>query len=84
MRKLPAERSIATRRHVAQLLTRLLSIALFPLRIIAAHPLPRGFLPKPGAVKALVYLFPDEDSALLGCTKQDRALLARVLRLSRP
>src|SRR5437764_1211622 len=56
------------RRHVAQLLVRLLSLAVFPLRLIAASPLPKGFLPKLGAGKALPYLYPDEDRKLLGCT----------------
>jgi integrase len=68
MRGLPAERSTATRRHVAQLLTRILSLAVFPLRLIKVSPIPRGFLPKPGAAKALPWLYPDEDRKLLGCT----------------
>ncbi|UQA59927.1 hypothetical protein [Polyangium aurulentum] len=43
MRGVPAERAAATRRHVAQLLHRLCAMAIFPLRFIAASPLPRGF-----------------------------------------
>lgn len=67
MRHIPADRSVLTRRHVAQLMHRLLSMAVFPLCIITANPLPRGFLPKPGRDKAKAYLYPDEDQKLLAC-----------------
>jgi len=67
MRKLPPERSAATRRHIAQLMVRLVSLAVFPLRLLKSNPLPKGFLPKLGASKALPYLYPDEDRKLLGC-----------------
>ena len=68
MRALPTSRvrTPATRRHVAQLLHRLLSLAVFPLRLITTNPLPRGFLPKVGAGKAKGWLYPDEDRHLLG------------------
>jgi integrase len=69
MRKVPAELSMASRRHVAQLMVRLVSLAVFPLRALKSNPLPKGFLPKLGAPKALPYLYPDEDRKLLGCTK---------------
>jgi integrase len=65
MRGIPAERSAATRRHVAQLLHRLLAMAVYPLKLIPSSPLPRGFLPKLGDEKAKGYVFPDEDRALL-------------------
>lgn len=65
MRSLPVERSIATRRHVAQLLTRLFSIAVFPLRMIKASPIPRGFLPKPAPPSTQAYVYPSEDRRLL-------------------
>ncbi len=61
MRSIPAERSPATRRHVAQLLHRLLGMAVFPLRLIPANPLPKGFLPKLGAGKAKGSIHPGED-----------------------
>jgi integrase len=68
MSKLPSDPSAATtRRHVAQLMTRILGMAVFPLRLIKASPIPRGFLPKPAPAKALPYLYPDEDRALMGC-----------------
>lgn len=67
MRALPPKRAPATRRHVAQVIHRILSLAVFPLRLLAANPLPRGFLPSVGSSKALSYLYPDEDAVLLGC-----------------
>lgn len=68
MRSLPP-RAAATRRHVAQAMHRLLNIAVFPVRLIAANPLPKGFLPKLGPAKAKGALYPDEDATLLGCIK---------------
>lgn len=66
MSALPKRLARSTRRHVAQVLSRLLNLAAYPCRIIPSSPLPRGFLPKPGARKALSYLYPDEDAKLLG------------------
>jgi integrase len=40
---------------------------VFPLRLLPAHPLPRGFLPAPAKEKAKAYLYPDEERTLLGC-----------------
>ena len=67
MRAIPSERSAATRRHVAQLMHRILGIAVFPLRLITANPLPKGFLPKVGPSKAKGHLYPDDDARLLAC-----------------
>ena len=68
MRKIPAARSAATRRQVGQLMHRILAMAVFPLRLREANPLPEGFLPKPGPRKAQAYVYPAEDRTLLGCT----------------
>lgn len=67
MRELPAGLSRASRRHVAQLMHRVLSLAVFPLRRREASPLPRGWLPRPGDAKAKSYIYPDEDARLLAC-----------------
>jgi integrase len=67
MRSLPAGLSAKSRRNVGQTLHRLLAMAVYPLRLIPANPLPKGFLPKPGPQKAKGYLYPDEDRKLLGC-----------------
>ncbi len=68
MQAIPKARSRATRRHVAQLLHKILAIAVFPLRILAANPLPRGFLPKlskPGSGPAKGWIYPSEDARLM-------------------
>ena len=77
MRSLPATLSPGSRRHVAQLLHRVLGLAVYPAKIIPANPLPRGFLPSTGPGKALTYLYPDEDAALLA--SDDVPLAFRVL-----
>jgi integrase len=59
--------SPASRRHVALVLNRLLAIAVYPLKLRTSHPIPKGFVPKVGARKAMAYLYPDEDRALLAC-----------------
>jgi integrase len=65
MEQLPAHLSKATRRHVAQLIHKLLGIATFPAKLLAAQPLPRGFMPKLDPPKAAPFLYPDEDTALM-------------------
>lgn len=78
MRKLPSlERfSRDSRRQVAQALHRLLAIATYPLKLLPANPLPRGWLPQGSAAKARSYLYPTEDALLMRCTRV--SLLARV------
>ncbi len=68
MRKLSPTLASATRRHVAQLLSRVFAMAVYPCRILTASPLPRGFLPKVRKQKAKTALYPDEEAALLACT----------------
>ena len=67
LRQLSMDLAPATRRHVAQLMVRVLSLAAFPSRLIPVSPLPRGFLPQKSGEKALAYLYPDEDARLLAC-----------------
>lgn len=77
MRKLPPELASASRRHVAQLLSKIFTTAVYPCRVLAASPLPRGFLPKLRKQKGKTALYPDEEAALLACTKVP--LVNRVL-----
>jgi integrase len=56
----------AYRRHVAQVVHRVLALAVFPGRIIPANPLPKGWLPKLPRPKARSCLYPAEESKLLG------------------
>ena len=65
----PSELSHSTARHVAQVMSRVLSLAVYPLRILPVHPLPRGFLPKRTDDKAKTYVYPDEDAQLMRCRK---------------
>ena len=69
MAALPPSLSRASRRHVAQLLHRVLGISVYPLRLIANNPLPRGFLPSKRVPLAKSYLFPDEERTLLACAE---------------
>lgn len=69
MARLPTDLSVARRRHVAQVMSRLFTLAVYPAKLIQQNPLPKGFLPKLGAGKAKQYLYPDEDAKLMACTK---------------
>lgn len=64
-RKLPADLSKDSRRHVSQILNKLLNIAVYPVRILRANPLPRGWLPRGSLEKAKSYLYPSEDAQLM-------------------
>lgn len=52
-------------RHVAQCIHRILSVAVYPARVIERSPLPRGWLPPRREAKQRTYLFPAEEAALL-------------------
>lgn len=77
MAELPSSLADNTRRTIAQLMHRVLPMAVFPACVIKSNPLPPGFVPKPGKQKAMTYLYPDEDAALLKCTRV--ALVYRLL-----
>lgn len=68
MAALPKGLSSATRRQYAQIIARLLALAVYPLKLIKVSPLPRGFLPKVRRTKATAWLYPAEDARLLACT----------------
>lgn len=55
----------AWRRHVAQVVYRVLRLAAFPAKLIPVSPLPPLWLPKITEKKAKTYLYPDEDKKLL-------------------
>lgn len=67
MARLPRELSSASRRHVAQIMHRLMAMAVYPARLREANPLPKGFMPKVKRGKAFSFLYPEEDAKLLGC-----------------
>jgi integrase len=66
MTQLPATLRRATRRHVAQLINRVLNLALFT-GTIASNPLPRGWLPKAPKAESVgkESLLPSEEAKLL-------------------
>ncbi len=68
MARLPATLSKSSRKHVANFLRRVLTFAVYPLRLITANPIPAEFIPKAGRGRERNMLFVDEDRALLGCT----------------
>ncbi len=69
--KRPSQRKLSplSRRTIALTLTRLLSIAVYPLRLLSAHPVPRGAVPHAKRARAASFLYPDEDLKLCQCTK---------------
>jgi len=69
MGTLPGSLSSATRRQYAQLISKALRYAVYPCRLIEASPLPAGFLPKVKGTKAKSWLYPAEETALLGNRK---------------
>jgi len=70
MRKLPDDaKRPATRRGYGQVLARVLALSVYPLRHIAASPLPKNFLPKSGKAPAFAWLYPSEDRVLMAHTE---------------
>lgn len=71
LRSLPAPPALHlnTRRKIIQRALRVVSLAVFPLRLLAANPIPRNFLPRSAPEPARQALYPDEERALLRCPK---------------
>lgn len=65
---IPTNVGDSMRRTVGHLIQRLLRLAQFPLRLIAAQPLPPAFLPKKPKGRLKTYPFPAEDAKILACT----------------
>ena len=57
-----------SRRQILQIIHRVLVLAVYPAKILASSPLPKGFMPKVSSDKAKSYLYPDEDAKLMACT----------------
>jgi integrase len=62
-----------SRKLIAQSMRKLLSLAVYPGRHLAANPIPREWMPKimKSANKAKTCLYPEEDARLLGCVRVD-------------
>ena len=68
MANLPEHLSPSSRRHIGQVVRRVLALAVYPARFIKENPIPRGWLPRGRSTKAFTCLWPPEDDALLACT----------------
>ena len=70
MARVPAELSPSSRLAIAQCMRKVLSLAVYPGRHIAASPIPREWMPKtPRNGKAKSCLYPAEDAKLTGCAE---------------
>jgi integrase len=58
--------STGTRRHIAQVMARLMRLAVYPGKWREVSPIPAGWLPRLSASRAKECLYPDEDTLLLG------------------
>jgi integrase len=67
MGALPSTLEPSTRRGIALTIHRVLAVAVWPLRIIKANPIPAGFCPRIGKGKAKSYIYPAEDARLMAC-----------------
>ncbi len=69
MRALPGELAPATRRHVAQCMRKVLSLAVYPGKHRTSNPIPREWMPKvpKSESKAKACLWPAEDAQLMRC-----------------
>lgn len=67
LEKLPETLAPGSRRQVAQIMSRLMSIAVFPMRKIAHSPIPKGFLPNGTRELAKQFLYVGEEAQLLRC-----------------
>jgi integrase len=67
--KRPTQRKLSalTRRTISLTLNRLINIDVYPLKIIAANPIPKALTPKAGQRRAMAYVYPDEDAKLVAC-----------------
>jgi len=55
----------ATRRQVAQVMSRLMNLAVYPGKWRTGSPIPRGWLPSATSIKAKECLYPSEDALLM-------------------
>lgn len=58
-----------SRRHFALVIRRVLSISVYPLRLITHSPIPPKWIPAQGKSPAFGYLFPVEEQKLLACAE---------------
>lgn len=67
--KLPRKLARGTRRQYAQIVGRVLRLAVFPLRVIEHSPLPIGWVPSGTTQRAFTFLYPAEETRLMRCER---------------
>jgi integrase len=67
----PRKLRSASRRHVAQVMRRVMQLAEYPAKLIERNPIPANAMPRVRTEVALQYVYPDEDAELLGCIATD-------------
>lgn len=59
----------ATHRQIMQLFSRLMGLAVFPIRLLPRNDLPKGFIPKARSKRGFTYIYPAEDAKVMACKK---------------
>lgn len=59
----------ATHRQIMQLFSRLMGLAVFPIRLLPRNDLPKGYIPKARSKRGFTYLYPAEDAKVMACKK---------------
>jgi integrase len=57
-----------SRRHIALILHRLITLATYPGKYLDHNPLPKGWLPRANAERAKSFLYPSEEAAIMALT----------------
>ena len=65
MASLPKDLADGSRRHVAQIVNRVVGLAVYPLKMLAANPLPKGWMPRVRDKKQQAMPFPFEADKLV-------------------
>lgn len=78
MRALPEGLASASRRHVAQLLNRIMKLAVYPLRLREASPIPAEWMPSTSS-RSGHWIYPDEDGLLMRAPADKVPLPFRLL-----
>lgn len=66
LRGLPAGMARSTKGKILRKVRRLLSVAVYPAKLLEFNPMPKGFCPAPGRAQFPI-LYPGEEARLLAC-----------------
>jgi integrase len=65
LKNLPSALAQGTRRQIAKSMARVVSLSVYPLRLLRANWIPRNWLPSKPDPKAKAWLYPSEDAQML-------------------